>query len=57
VNAVKHDGNGALSSVLSIQRIHTKGGKAPDSGCDASHVDAIQPVHYEADYIFYAKDK
>jgi hypothetical protein len=57
VDVVRHEGKGALSNVLSVQRVHTKGGKAPDSGCDSSHLESIQRVHYEADYIFYAKDK
>jgi dipeptidyl aminopeptidase/acylaminoacyl peptidase len=57
VNVIRHDGAGALSNVVHVQRIHTKGGVAPESGCDESHVGSMQRVHYEADYVFYAKDK
>ena len=36
IKIISHDGNGVLSPATSIQRLHTKGGKAPASGCDAS---------------------
>jgi hypothetical protein len=54
VNIVSHEGSGALSSATSIQRLNTKGGKAPASGCDASHVGQEVRVGYSADYLFYA---
>jgi Protein of unknown function (DUF3455) len=54
VNVVSHDGNGVLSRATSIQRLNTKGGKAPASGCDASHVGQELRVPYSADYLFYA---
>jgi hypothetical protein len=54
VNIVSHDGSGVLSSATTIQRINTKGGKAPASGCDASHVGQEVRVPYSADYRFYA---
>src|SRR5260370_2138582 len=54
VTILSHDGNGVLSPVTSIQRLNTKGGKAPASGCDASHADQEARVAYEADYLFYA---
>jgi hypothetical protein len=54
VNIVTHDGSGVLSSATTIQRINTKGGKAPASGCDASHVGQEVRVPYSADYLFYA---
>jgi Protein of unknown function (DUF3455) len=54
VTVVSRDGNGVLSSVTSIQRINTKGGKAPTSGCDATQVDKELRVPYTADYRFYA---
>jgi hypothetical protein len=53
VNILTHDGTGVLSRATSIQRINTKGGKAPASGCDASHTGQVR-VPYEADYLFYA---
>jgi hypothetical protein len=54
VTVVSHDGNGVLSRVTSIQRVNTKGGKAPASGCDASHVGSEVRVAYSADYRFFA---
>jgi len=54
VNIVGHEGSGVLSRATSIQRINTKGGKAPASGCDAAHVGQELRVAYSADYVFYA---
>ncbi len=53
VTVVSHDGDGVLSRVTSIQRLNTNGGKAPISGCDASHVSQEIRVPYSADYRFY----
>jgi hypothetical protein len=53
VNIVSRDASGVLSSVTTIQRLNTKGGKAPASGCDASHVGQEVRVPYSADYLFY----
>jgi hypothetical protein len=49
VNIVSHDGDGQLSRVTTIQRLHTKGGKAPTSGCDATHAGQEVRVPYSAD--------
>jgi hypothetical protein len=57
INVVSHAGNGLLSSVTAIQRVHTHGGKPPADGCDASHVDAESKSSYSADYYFYAPAK
>lgn len=54
VNIVSRNGRGALWSVSSVQRINTKGGKAPATGCDAAHVGQEVRVAYSADYLFYA---
>ena len=54
VTIVSHDGTGVLSRATSIQRIHTKGGKAPASSCDASRAGEEIRVPYSADYLFYA---
>ena len=54
IKILSHDGSGVLSHATSIQRLNTKGGKAPASGCDASHADQEARVPYEADYLFYA---
>ena len=54
VNIVGHEGSGVLSRATTIQRINTKGGKAPASGCDSVHAGAEVRVAYQADYLFYA---
>jgi len=54
VAAASHAGNGVLSGVTFIQRIHTKGGQAPASGCDDSHLGSEIKTSYSADYYFYA---
>jgi uncharacterized protein DUF3455 len=54
VNIISHDGSGVLSRATTIQRLNTKGGKAPASGCDAAHAGQEVRVPYSADYLFYA---
>ncbi|HTB95334.1 MAG TPA: DUF3455 domain-containing protein [Candidatus Sulfotelmatobacter sp.] len=54
VNIVSHEGSGVLSPATTIQRINTKGGKAPASGCDSAHAGQEIRVPYSADYVFYA---
>ncbi|HXJ12057.1 MAG TPA: DUF3455 domain-containing protein [Candidatus Limnocylindrales bacterium] len=54
VNIVGHEGSGVLSRATSVQRINTKGGKAPASGCDAAHAGQEVRAAYSADYLFYA---
>ena len=54
VKVVSHEGQGVLTPVTSIQRINTKGGKAPASGCDAAHAGQEVRVAYSADYLFFA---
>ena len=54
VNIVSHEGSGVLSRATTIQRINTKGGKAPVSGCDTAHSGGEVRVPYSADYLFYA---
>jgi Protein of unknown function (DUF3455) len=54
VTVVGHSGDGALARVTSIQRLNTKGGKAPASGCDAGHVGQEVRTPYSADYLFFA---
>jgi hypothetical protein len=57
VNVVSHTGNGLLSNVTTIQRVHTHGGQPPAEGCDAAHVNAETKSSYTADYYFYAPAK
>jgi hypothetical protein len=54
VTVLTHDGSGVLSRATSIQRLNTKGGKAPASGCDSTHAGQEIRVPYSADYLFYA---
>ena len=54
VNIVTHEGTGVLSRATTIQRLNTKGGKAPASGCDGAHAGQEIRVPYSADYLFYA---
>jgi hypothetical protein len=54
VSVVDRSGEGTLARVTSIQRINTKGGKAPASGCDAAHAGDEHRVAYSADYVFFA---
>jgi hypothetical protein len=54
VKVVSHAGEGVLARVTSIQRIDTKGGKAPATGCDAGHAGQEVRVAYSADYLFFA---
>jgi hypothetical protein len=57
VKVVNHNGNGQLSSVTSIQRLHTHGGQAPAEDCDAAHTGSETKSSYTADYYFYAPAK
>lgn len=57
VNVVNNSGKGQLAKVTTIQRVHTHGGKAPATGCDASQKDAETKSSYTADYYFYAPAK
>ncbi|HEV8075824.1 MAG TPA: DUF3455 domain-containing protein [Candidatus Acidoferrum sp.] len=54
VNIISHNGRGVLWSATTVQRINTKGGKAPASGCDSTHAGTEVRVPYSADYLFYA---
>jgi hypothetical protein len=54
VDVVSHEGDGVLSRVTKIQRLNTKGGKAPASGCNSTHAGQEVRVPYSADYLFYA---
>jgi hypothetical protein len=54
VNIVAHAGTGVLTPVTTVQRLNTKGGQAPSSGCDASHAGQETRAPYSADYRFFA---
>lgn len=53
LRATSTSGKGRFGEVSFIQRLATKGGKAPASGCDATHVGAELRVDYSADYYLY----
>ncbi len=53
VTVVTRSGEGVLARVTSIQRINTKGGKAPASGCDAAQAGQEHRAPYSADYVFF----
>jgi hypothetical protein len=58
VTATGHTGKGVFETVSSIQRIHTKGGKAAaPSECVASKIGVESKSSYSADYYFYAPAK
>jgi hypothetical protein len=54
VTVVSRGGEGVLAHATSIQRINTKGGKAPVTGCDAAHDGQEMRAAYSADYVFFA---
>lgn len=55
--AARHSGEGILSRVTSIQRIHTEGGLPPSANtCDASANGRELRSSYSADYYFYAPE-
>ena len=54
VTATGHSGQGVLSRVTSIQRIHTKGGQPPSaSQCNSATLGRKAESSYTADYYFY----
>ncbi|HZD33400.1 MAG TPA: DUF3455 domain-containing protein, partial [Candidatus Angelobacter sp.] len=58
VTVTDHSGDGVLSRVTSIQRIHTKGGQPPPAAdCDSSKQNAEVKSSYTADYYFFAPAK
>lgn len=58
LSAKSHAGQGVLTRVTSIQRIHTDGGVAPNANtCDASKAGQESRSAYSADYYFYAPEK
>ena len=53
----QHEGKGEFERVNWIQRVQTVGGKAPETGCDRAHENAVTRVNYSADYLFYGEGK
>jgi len=54
LRATSTSGKGRFTDVTFIQRLATKGGKAPATGCDAGHDGNELRVGYSADYYFFA---
>ncbi len=54
LRAKSNAGNGLFGKTQFIQRLHTIGGQAPATGCDAPHAGQRTRVAYSADYYFYA---
>lgn len=54
LTATGHSGSGVFARVTTIQRLHTKGGQPPKTGCDAAHRGDELKRAYSADYYFYA---
>ena len=54
VHVVSHEGTGVLARATSIQRLNTKAGRAPASGCDSAHENQEFRAPYTADYLFFA---
>ena len=53
LGATGHAGKGRMTDVTFIHRLETVGGKAPATGCDATHVGETVRVDYTATYYFY----
>ena len=53
LKASAHEGDGVLSKVEYIRRSDTHGGVAPDSGCNAEHLNTTVRVAYTATYAFF----
>jgi hypothetical protein len=53
LKATNWTGYGPLRSATLIQRINTKGGKAPADGADRDHKGQFIQVAYTAEYLFY----
>lgn len=53
LEAVAHHGNGVFANSHFIQRVKTRGGLPPVSGCDSNHLGIEKAVPYAADYLYY----
>jgi len=51
------EGSGRLAEVTTIRRAETKGGAAPTTGCDKSHVGEQVRMRYSATYQFFGPAK
>jgi len=53
LRAKEHAGTGIFSKIASVQRLNTKGGKAPADGCTQAKVGTEVRIPYTANYYFY----
>jgi hypothetical protein len=53
LNAIAHKGSGALTGIMTVQRINTHGGQL-SGACDSAG--ATRSVAYSADYLFLRKE-
>lgn len=49
-----YEGSGAMSKISYIQRLHTVGGVAPKTTCDAASKGKKEVVAYSADYLMWS---
>jgi hypothetical protein len=56
LRATSTSGTGVFAAVTYVQRVNTRGGKAPATGCDAKTVGNEARVDYSADYLFFERD-
>jgi hypothetical protein len=54
LHAKAHEGQGVLAEADFIRRTETKGGRAPTTGCDPSHVSEQARMRYSAIYQFFS---
>jgi len=50
-------GEGMFGKITHIQRLETVGGKPPQAGCDANHLDTKVLVPYRSNYFFYRQSE
>jgi Protein of unknown function (DUF3455) len=54
LSAKSNGGAGKLEKIVSLQRVNTVGGVAPQAGCAAGDVGKQARVYYKADYVYFA---
>jgi hypothetical protein len=53
LRATTNTGSGMFTHIMSVQRLHTHGGKPPDQACDAAQLNQQLGSAYTAEYVFY----
>jgi hypothetical protein len=57
LRAKAHEGQGVLAEAAFIRRAETRGGVAPTTGCDATHISEQARMRYSATYQFFSAAK